>query len=780
MTAEIVSNWSRKSDGDDAPLAEPVIPLRITARTLAHHLGSSFTQALADCAFAEYGRYLNGPIDPSFFGDRVAGCRWLLLVDALDEVADGNLRATLVHTLSSWASQPTYRVLLTTRPTEGGALAALQQRAGAARYDLQPFDREALGRFARSWFAEVGEGYADRFLHEVREAHLDELVEVPLLATIAAIVFEQYSERPLPGNKFELYECYLEYIRRDREAVGAFDHHRVALIEHLGRTRLTTDGSLALAVHEWALQHEVAHVDALITYLSRVGPFRKRGNDISFLHHSFAEHVAATAAARELPTNFAAEHGDFPELLHTARPEESGRFARAVLLHYTHLHVAEADRLLRWLHAGGAEEHLLAARLLARHLPATTPEVHEFLVTARAWAETSKYPARQILQKISRATRYPGLIEWLADLMHADAAPWNSRAEAAIALAVRLRCSHTEAAVGFLRAALDDRSASVDERLTAAEALAHSGSSEADAAERGLRSVVDDPCASGADCRNAAVVLAAFDGEARAHAVAALYQLVSDEDTPADDLVEAATGLLEIDVEFHSKSAEVFLGVLRDRAHGTDGRRDAAIGLASLGRKPEAVEALRDLFCNLRRPTGFRYDAASALALLGPQERVLAGDLLLSELTSPSTTPADKVDLAPELARLGHREVAVTTLRDLLARASTPWSNVASAASTLAEFGPTFREEAAAHFEEILSQSPPRGPAYTRALRELADLGEPHRSTAVTRMAALVADPAADGETRCGVASNLIRSAPELRDEVTRHLVSITRTEQDP
>lgn len=777
LTADIVRSWSVRSD-DDAPLAEPVIPLRITARTLAQHLGSSFTRALADCAFAEYGRYLNGPLEPSFFAERVAGCRWLLLVDALDEVADSTVRATLVHTLSAWASRPQYRVLLTTRPTEGGALAALQ-RAGASRYELQPFDQEALRRFAHSWFEELGGDHADRFLHQVREAHLEELAEVPLLATIAAIVFEQFRDRPLPSNQFELYECYLEYIRRDHETAEAFDRYRVSLIEHLGRTRLATDGSLALAVHEWALRNDVQQVDALIAYLAHVGPFVQRGNDISFLHHSFAEHVAATSEARDLPAEFVAEHDDFAELLHTARPDESGRFARAVLLHYTHLHVAEADRLLGWLHAGGSDEHLLAARLLAQHVPTSAAAVREFLAIAQAWAMTTKHPALLILQQVSRATRHPGLIEWLAELMETDSAPWESRAEAAIALAVRLRCAHTDAAVAFLRSALDDSSIGVDDRLTAADALAHSGSSESEVAERGLRAVLDDPSASGADCRSAAVVLAAFEGDARAHAVAVLKTLVADEDTPAEDLVEAATGLLEIDIEFHDLAADVFLAVLQDTMHSVQGKRDATIGLASLGRRDAAAEALMAVFANRLTPARYRSDAASMLAVLGPQQRSLAGELLKSEVALSTTSTTDKIMFATELARIGHREFAVEVLRELLARPATSWDQVGSAASSLAALGPAFREEAARHFQEILDQLSPSGSDYALALRELAGLGEPHRSRAVTMMSILVADPTADAETRCTVASNLVRSAPELRADVVRDLLSITRTEQD-
>jgi hypothetical protein len=65
-------------------------------------------------------------------GQRARGCRWLLLVDGLDEVANSAERDRLVRVLSAWASDPaglSYRVVLTTRPIEGAALAPLQVTA---------------------------------------------------------------------------------------------------------------------------------------------------------------------------------------------------------------------------------------------------------------------------------------------------------------------------------------------------------------------------------------------------------------------------------------------------------------------------------------------------------------------------------------------------------------------------------------------------------------------------------------------------------------------------
>lgn len=77
-------------------------------------------------------------------------------------------------------------------------------------------------------------------------------------------------------------------------------------------------------------------------------------------------------------------------------------------------------------------------------------------------------------------------------------APWQSRVEAATALAMRLRRDRDSEVIALLRAAVDDSDASVEHRLVAAEAFAQSGTHEREAAGRALRSVLYDSSADGA------------------------------------------------------------------------------------------------------------------------------------------------------------------------------------------------------------------------------------------------------------------------------------------
>ncbi|MBP2327334.1 hypothetical protein JOF56_007719 [Kibdelosporangium banguiense] len=700
LAADTASRWY-DSAADD-PLTEPVIPLRLSARELAARLDLPFAQALADSANAECGALLGAPLQSDLVSDRALGCRWLLLVDGLDEVADAADRDSLADVLAAWASAPEspYRVVVTTRPIEGAALAPLQ-RIKAARYELQPFDEQALIRFAENWFDEEGLDHAHRFVRQIRDAHLDELVRVPLLATIAAIIFQQ-EDRPLPDNQYELYESYLAFLRSARKSSSIFEPHHTALLEHLGKTRSETDTSLVGAARDWIRRSvdQLPHgwSEDLTAYLISGGLLVMRGNDLSFLHHSFAEHLAATAQARLLPEHFDSSNDDFARLLYAARPKERGEYARSVLLHYTRLHPDEADPLVCWLHTGGTEQHLLAARLLAKRVPASHAVMTAFLATVRARAMTTTAFSGEILSQASRATHYPGLAEWLLGLMHTEDAPWQSRTEAAAALATRLHGKHFREAVTYLSDVVDDVDTSIEQRLTAAE--------------RGLRAVLSNPRATGLQYRTAAVTLAVFGGHAREFAINTLTSLLTD-DSPVTDLVEAATGLVEIGPEFHDQAAAIFRQVLRDPVLSTVGRRDAALGLVSLGpaQAAEAVSLVNTLIIDRRRSSTDRFDLARVLGDLGPQHRNAAVDHVESILAEPGLTGNDRWWGADQIAEFGldFRDRAIRHLRSTIAAPRTTAVAVGRSVRSLAKLSPEFVHEAATELQRLLNETSTTG-----------------------------------------------------------------------
>ncbi|GHE77804.1 hypothetical protein GCM10017786_04150 [Amycolatopsis deserti] len=785
LAADLAGWWAPGQEGHAGAL-EPVLPLRLTARELASRLDTPFPHAIAASIRAEYGALLAKPVDPERLGERVAGRRWLLLVDGLDEVADAVERDRLVTVLAAWAStaEAPYRIVLTTRPIDGAALAPLQ-RIGANRYELQPFDEKALRDFAGKWFGPGDD--ADRFVRQIRAAHLDELVRVPLLATIAAIIFEQHGDRPLPDSQYELYESYLKYLRSAQATrPGRFDEVCGPLLEHLGRVRLEADTSLTDAALSWAEQHVPGWTadagDELISSLTAAGPLVRRAGDLRFLHHSFAEHLAATAQARLLPARFDPVHPDFALLLHAANGDNRGRHARAVLLHYTRLHTTEADRLIGWLHAGSADEHLLAARLLAWRVPAGVGVVDDFLATVRAWARTTQSPGGEILAQAGRATHHPGIAGWLSGLMTDEDLPWPSRVEAATALATRLRGAEGDAARRRLRAVIDDEAIAVEVRLAAAEALSECGGDDRAIAEHGLVSVLGDPRTSGLDRRKAAVVLSAFGSAARARAVRALESVLADSWAPDRDLVEAATGLVEIGVEFHERCADVFRTILgRHTGLNTD-LTDAAQALASLGTPhlDEAVAALTGWIKDRRNDRVERIFAVEALAELGPQHRAHAVTLLQALGTEFGVTPAERRFLADSLANLGSHEEAVAHLRAVLADPTATVNQRLWAARSLGDAAPRYAGEAAPLLQRLAEHPLAAGFERMAALAWLAAAGEPHRAAAVDALRGTLADGAADPHLCLEAAKQLARLGPEFHPEIVEHLSEIAHRRRDP
>jgi hypothetical protein len=68
LAADIAAQWV-KMDDHDAPLAEPVVPLRLTARTLAAQLHLPSSQALAKAVHAEYGALLRTAVASELLRD---------------------------------------------------------------------------------------------------------------------------------------------------------------------------------------------------------------------------------------------------------------------------------------------------------------------------------------------------------------------------------------------------------------------------------------------------------------------------------------------------------------------------------------------------------------------------------------------------------------------------------------------------------------------------------------------------------------------------------------
>ncbi|TDU05614.1 NACHT domain-containing protein [Streptomyces sp. 846.5] len=316
--------WLRRLTYQDAAIAEPVVPLRVSATLLVAEAGS-WSEVLRSAVLRTLRHGLVTDPSASLFGRRPQGARWLVFVDGLDEVADPRQRADLIRTLARHARPGSdFRLVITSRPLPPAELAPLHD-SGLGGYEVQPFGQPELREYAHRWFeqqrARVAqpEAAAKRFLREVAEGQLRELVRNPLLATITLVHATLEPLLPLPSSRLALYGSFLDLLR-DRTPQGKDSPYPAWLadsLEQLVRTlaRLRTEGreDLLTAARSWVddLSRQRRALPTgweteLPAALARTGLLVVAGDQLRFLHHSFAEYLAAQDYADSLVADSAA------------------------------------------------------------------------------------------------------------------------------------------------------------------------------------------------------------------------------------------------------------------------------------------------------------------------------------------------------------------------------------------------------------------------------------------------------------------------------------------
>jgi len=326
--------WLREDTALDAPITEPVVPLRVSARSL--NSSGSWSAVLAEAACHSLGRSLLEDPDPGLFAGRVQGARWLVLVDGLDEIPDPRLRREVIRSIAQHARPNSdYRFVVTTRALPESELAPLRT-ANVGSYVIEPFGRPELEEFATKWFTAQRVPFPaakiNRFLRETSDGRLRELVRNPLLATIAAASAVKEPDRPLPASRISLYERFCGYLAGDRSGnrnplAQLRRHHednpellacvrwlhqsRSELLGTLARRRLESQDPLWQAAMEWArdrVPDEVTLVDGwedhLREELTGTGLLVARERELRFLHQSFAEFLSAQSHAETIGNDF--------------------------------------------------------------------------------------------------------------------------------------------------------------------------------------------------------------------------------------------------------------------------------------------------------------------------------------------------------------------------------------------------------------------------------------------------------------------------------------------
>jgi transcriptional regulator with XRE-family HTH domain len=787
--------------GASSPLSEPHIPLMIPARVLAAHMRAGRSQTLAAAVASEYEMLSNGEVPASFFDRPVCGMRWLVAVDALDEIPEGAARERLLTALVTWMSSTDepLRLVVTTRPLSPGETARLPK---AGFYELQGFDREAMSSFARRWFdpdgTPAGALRAAEFLDQVRAAGLEEIVKVPLLATVAAYVLQSRPGRPLPASRYELYEEYIDQYSvartRARTAVLAslstlpegrqlgdwLETHRRSLLEELAVAYTTSEVPL-LEVLQRALGNRASVLDRLpglwqqtiADWLTQTGLLSRSRPRLRFLHQTFAEHLAATARARKLPSTFDPALPEWQDAV-------SGRLLGSeadeqILLHYLHLSGPSAD-VLTWLQAGSQAARDAAGGLINQGAPVSEAQLEVYLVRVADKVSTGAWSGIE-LRELSGLTRHASVCAHLyALLCRADVG-----AAAKIGIVDLLRERSIKArreGVPLLRTFMEPTH-SPQIRRGAAEVLAKLPGEDRTAAAKTLYLLATDPGCGHVERVRAAEALAKLGGSDRSRAAKALDTLVTEPAVISWRRTRTAQTLAEVDDEHRSRAATLLYELATDASEEARVRRGAAEGLMELGgeHRPRAGEVLLGLAADPTTPIAEQAFALAAAAALDPAHDLRLAGLLRGVATDPATDAQEQRDAARKLAELGgeHRETAAAALHQMAADLTryAVWRR--EAATELAKFGGAHRGRAAAILEEIALD--PTMAAYDRlsTARELARLGGEYRSAAAVALYELATDPMIAVPERREAAQEVAKVGEEYRQRVLAFFDAVLR-----
>ena len=329
--------WStaRRSQGIKKAPYGAVIAITISATQLIS--GGDLAEAIAS-ACSQTG----DKIDPDYFRQRpFPGVDWLVFIDGLDELVDSVQRSKVLYSLSAYLeSRSGYmRIVATSRPLPIGELAELRQ-PGVCELLLCPFGHDDIRDFARKWFtsrsdtplnAQGIEGEVDRFMANLRTAGLTAMVRLPLLAAIAALVYEHKHGATLPRSRTALYAEFVTILLSARDiesseigdnsagksladAASVFSRWLLTRMDKLllvlAAVQVSDIGcSLMEVACSWARENapkedafeagESTWTGALLNNLIATSLFVARNSEVEFLHQSIAEYIAAGQLAQD-------------------------------------------------------------------------------------------------------------------------------------------------------------------------------------------------------------------------------------------------------------------------------------------------------------------------------------------------------------------------------------------------------------------------------------------------------------------------------------------------
>ena len=596
-------------------------------------------------------------------------------------------------------------------------MARLRRDAGVSEvgvYELEPFNAAALEDFARRWLTasprSPGVDPAIRFLQEAQVSHLTDVLSTPLLALMALTLFEEDPSGTLPRFKHDLYEGYLGHAltmavrHHDWPAVTAKladltrdSGHALhdpdtleALLQHLAAIQVGSDTPLTAEAGEWltgitvqALRRFPEWQEIVESLLTLSGLLVRRGSRLEFIHHSFAEHLAAAAAAAKMPDRFDPDDPVVQECINPMRDPLTD-IAFITLIHWVRRVPSVAPALLTWLQQRHWHHQALAARLLisgvggqAQHRDSACQAMEHRVVLL----EEGQYPATWLLAALAR--QHPAAVDALDRIAANSMVPPWARA-GALAAAVKSRGLTAAEAATALRALLDERRAGAGwSQVAAARALLGLGEEFRAQAIQILRDILADPYTYPDAKAEAATALCECGPDLRAEALAALRAIIADPLADCHERRFAARGLAT--AGFPAEAASALNTILADPQAGAWDKAFTSFVFWGIPRQylGNAIAAFKAMMEDVKADPNERWAAAYALAQISSDHRPEAIAILREAIADPSCDPyllqfgaAEAItSFAPE-----HLPDVIQALRTLLGDPVTaPWTRVYAA-----------------------------------------------------------------------------------------------------
>ncbi|MBU2666082.1 hypothetical protein KOI35_21440 [Actinoplanes bogorensis] len=765
-----------------------LVPVILPARILAKHVSQPWGEALRDAVNAEYGLLGDGVVAADTFLRPIAGRDWLVVIDALDEIPDQDDRDRLLKALSTRMMTPgSARFLVTSRPLVPGEIAQLQgPRVGF--FELQPFDAAALEAFAQRHFnsaaTDRGAAEAAAFLSQIRLAGLDQVITVPLLATVAAQVFTaRRRDQPLPSNRYELYEAYIAHfatrnasaaevfgVGADPELCAWLDTQRTVLLETLAVEYTRSETPLADVAVDYVRKRAPmppailpGWETSLGDWLSRSGVLGRHGVRLRFRHQTFAEHLAATARARELPAPFGPADPAWRELISQFLLEDVA--AEQTLAHFLHM-AGPGSGLIGHLQSRSQRERERAGDLIRLGVPCRDTELSAFLdmTEGQIYADTDLD-----LRSASGLAAHEAVQERMYTWLGREQTPARVRIAIVDILRERSPRARHQGAI-LLESVVNDEGRPGEVRREAAEVLARLGEPHTTTAVAALYTIASDRSATGENRNGAAAALASIGGRHRTTAADLLHQVAEDPGIVGWYRRQAAENLARLGPDARTRAAELLHRLAVDTAVDPSSRRSAAESLAALGgdHRRRAIAALQQ-----SPSVGWAVDDSrlwsAAAALLKSGGRETAVDLLRQVCEDTSVHELIRLNAAKELAGLGGRPRADAAryMRDIAVSILLE-STRYSAAAALVDLGPTFQGLSTEALTSVAEDSALDADARGPAARLLARYGGTAREVAVRTMMTLATTTGPELSGRADAALELANLDESHREGVTR------------